>query len=80
VPRYAAGTASGDTPANYVQALWAPLLPICRDLSIGTQQWPMVYGFALQELFQMAAGQHDLTILTRVAMDSAVSMAKLKQS
>lgn len=77
-PRFATGTSAGDTPLNYVRTFEPALSPIVRDLCPEPQRQPLAYGFALQALFRMAGQRFDLTALTRVAMDSAIAMAKLR--
>jgi hypothetical protein len=78
VPRYAAGT-HAEPPLTYL-ARWDELLPIIRKHAPDAQQWPVVFGIAIQQLFTIAGGDFNLTILTRIFMDSAIAMSKLKQS
>jgi hypothetical protein len=77
VPRFAPGTRAADTPRNYL-ALWNPLFPVMQESAPRPQQWPIAYGIAVQNLFAMTNGQFDLGVLTRVVMDSAIAMSKLK--
>lgn len=74
VPRYAEGTFS-EPPLSFLP-LWDQFLP---TVSKGTtpSEYPQVYAVALGDLFAMVAGQFDLEPLIRIAMDSAIAMAKL---
>ena len=74
-PRYAPGTGA-PLPVQYLDA-WNPMLTHIVPFAPDPQQWPVVYGLAVQGLFEMTGGQFDLTVLTRVVMDSAIAMSKL---
>jgi len=75
-PRYAPGTESSVLPAEHLAA-WEPLLTHVRPHAPDPQQWPVVYGIAVQGLFGMTGGRFDLTVLTRVVMDSAIATSKI---
>jgi hypothetical protein len=77
LPRFAPGTQAAGTPRQYL-ALWDQLLPLVQESAPRPQHWPIAYGIAVQNLFGMAAGHFDLGVLTRVVMDSAIAMSKLK--
>lgn len=77
LPRFAPGTGAGGTPRGYL-AMWDPLQLSVRQAAPRTEQWPMAYGIAVQNLFAMAEGHFDLGVLTRVVMDSAIATSKLK--
>lgn len=77
IPRFAEGTDAAASPREYLE-LWNTMLTWVTPTAPRPQQWPMVYGLALQNLFQMMRGQDfDLGVLTRVAMDSALTTAKI---
>jgi hypothetical protein len=75
-PRYAPGTGAPFLPVQYLDG-WQPLLAHIVPYAPDAQQWPVVYGLAVQGLFEMTGGQFDLTALTRVVMDSAIATSKL---
>ncbi|MCC2333816.1 hypothetical protein [Cellulomonas wangsupingiae] len=75
-PRYAPRTAPTALPIDHLGA-WEPMLAHIVPLAPDPQQWPVVYGLAVQGLFQMTGGQFDLTVLTRVVMDSALATSKI---
>jgi hypothetical protein len=75
-PRYEPGTDPTVLPVQYLDA-WEPMLTGIVPFAPAPQQWPVVYGLAVQELFEMAGGQFDLTVLTRVVMDSAIATSKI---
>ena len=58
--------------------MWEPLQAPLRQAAPRPEQWPMAYGLAVQNLFEMAKANFDLGVLTRVVMDSAIAMSKLK--
>ncbi|HEX4442199.1 MAG TPA: hypothetical protein VHZ81_01390 [Galbitalea sp.] len=76
VPRWAPET-FGEAPQTYLP-LWDRYLPLIRKSAPKTQLWPVVCGIAVQQLFQKLVGQFDLGVQTRVVMDCAIAMAKLK--
>ena len=75
-PRYAVGKEASVLPVQYLDA-WEPMLAQILPFAPDPQQWPVVYGLAVQELFEMTGGQFDLTVLTRVVMDSAIATSKI---
>ncbi|WP_028049923.1 hypothetical protein [Cellulomonas sp. URHD0024] len=75
-PRYAPGTAAPYLPVQYL-AVWEPMLPHVVRFAPDPQQWPVVYGLAVQGLFESTGGQFDLAVLTRVVMDSAIATSKV---
>jgi hypothetical protein len=78
VPRWAPET-FGELPVIYLP-LWDRYLPMIRRSAPKTQQWPVVYGMAIQKLFVNLAGQFDLGVQTRVVMDCAIATSKLKSN
>ncbi|MBO3101193.1 hypothetical protein [Cellulomonas fengjieae] len=75
-PRYVPGTEPAMLPVQYLE-VWEPMLTHILPLAPSPQQWPVVYGLAVQGLFEMTGGQFDLTVLTRVVMDSAIATSKI---
>lgn len=78
-PRYAEGTGVGPTPEMFLSA-WDPTIKHVMPFVQSLQQWPVVFGLAAQELFEMTAGQFDLEVLTRIVMDSAIATSKIPVS
>jgi len=76
VPRFATGTYA-ELPVTYL-ARWDELLPNIRKHAPDAQQWPVVFGIAIQQLFTIVGGDFNLTDQTRIFMDSAIAMSKLK--
>jgi hypothetical protein len=74
VPRYAKGTFS--EPPHSFLPLWDEFLPTVSK-GAAPDEYPQVYAVALGDLFVMVAGRFDLQPLVRIAMDSAIAMAKL---
>ena len=75
-PRYAPGTGAPALPVQYLEG-WQPMLTHFLPFVPDPQLWPVVYGLAVQGLFEMTGGQFDLTVLTRVVMDSAIATSKV---
>ena len=78
IPRYAEGT-NAEPPVTYLLR-FDELLPIIRASAPDAQQWPIVFGIAIQQLFAIVGKDFDLTVLTRIFMDAAIAMSKLKTS
>ena len=78
IPRYAEGTYA-ERPVTYLPR-FDELLPIIRASAPDAQQWPIVFGIAIQQLFAIVGKDFDLTVLTRIFMDAAIAMSKLKTS
>lgn len=76
IPRFAEGTYA-EPPVTYLPR-WEELLPIIRTSAPDPQQWPIVFGIAIQQLFTIVGKDFDLTTLTRIFMDSAIAMSKLQ--
>lgn len=77
VPRFAAGTASALTVAAAL-AFWPPAIAMIEQLAPDPRHAPIAEGFALRELVHAAApGGADLESLARVALDAALTAAKL---
>ena len=76
IPRFAEGTFA-DAPVSYLPR-WDELLPTIRRSAPDAQQWPVVFGIAVQQLFTIVGGDFNLTDLVRIFMDAAIAMSKLK--
>jgi len=77
LPRYAEGTAADDTPRGYLPS-FDVLLPSIRVSAPDPQQWPVAYGIAVRSALDLTRGQFDYAVLTRIVMDSAIAMSKLR--
>ena len=77
LPRYAEGTAAGDTPRGYLPSFEA-LRPSIVVSAPDPQQWPVAYGIAVRSALDMTGGQFDYGVLARIVMDSAIATSKLR--
>lgn len=77
VPRYADGTNSALSPAAAL-TYWAPASGLISGIAPDPRHAPIAVGFALRDLVVAAAPSGaDLTALARVALDAALTTAKL---
>ncbi len=80
IPRFAEGTQSTLTPAAAVGVFWQPALALIQLVAPAPAHAPIALGFALRRLVDAAApGGADLEVLTRVALDSALTTSKLTE-
>ena len=77
LPRYAEGTAAGDTPRGYLPS-FETLQPTYLASAPDPQQWPVAYGIAVRSALELTGGQFDYGVLARIVMDSAIATSKLK--
>ncbi|WP_395640867.1 hypothetical protein [Pseudolysinimonas sp.] len=79
IPRYTAGTRSSITPAAAVATFWPPAIALIEHVAPDPRHAPIALGFALKRLVEAAApGGADLEAIARVALDSALTTAKLE--
>lgn len=77
VPRYAEGTNSAVSPAAAL-GYWTPAAELITSIAPDPRHAPIAVAFALRELVRAAApGGADLESLARVALDAALTTAKL---
>ena len=78
IPRFAEGTESSITPAAAVASFWGPAIALIEHVTPDPRHAPIALGFALKQLVEAAApGGADLEAIARVALDSALTAAKL---
>ena len=80
VPRWGEDT-SAELPRTFLP-LFDRYQPTVRKSAKNPQQWPVVYGVAIQKLFDRVVtsfdSKLDVGIPARVVLDSTIAMAKLK--
>lgn len=77
IPRSHTGHHAGDKPVNYVKGLWPILFPIVKQFCPKSSEWPILFGFALQEVIEMCIGVIPLDTALLVIMESAIPMSKI---
>lgn len=77
LPRFPEGHNAGDLPINYLKGLWPKLLPLVKEMAPRPEEWPVLYGCALQEILRMTKGVMPPELALQVIMESAVPMSKV---
>jgi hypothetical protein len=76
-PRVPANHKAGDLPLNYLKALWLPLSEVARVFCKTPTEWPVLFGFAIQEAIDASKGVLDPRVALLIVMESAVPMSKV---
>jgi hypothetical protein len=80
VPRYAPGQAADSLPIAWLP-MWSRPLALLTEVAPNPQHWPIAYGIALQQLFDLveskSPGRYDLGAMTGAVMDAAIAMSKV---
>jgi hypothetical protein len=77
IPRLPDGHRAGDTPINFLKAVWPQILPIAQKFCDEPAHLPIVFGLAIQHAILMAKDVIDPTLAGTIAMESAVPMSKV---
>lgn len=75
-PRYP-GSAAGDLPINYVKNLWPALLPTVKFFCKTPDEWPILFGLAVQEAMELTKEKIPPGDALTIVMESAVPMSKV---
>lgn len=76
IPRIADDRKPGDIPCNYIKYLWPTLLPVVQKFC-PAEEWPILFGIAIQEVMKMGKEIIDPLLALSIAMESAVPMSKV---
>lgn len=68
---------AGDTPINYVHAFWSPLLPTLKFFCKTPDEWPILFGLAIQDAMEMAKDVVTPRDALVIVMESAIPMSKV---
>ncbi len=77
IPRVPDNHKAADLPINYVKDLWPVTLPILVDNNVNPIHWPVVFGFALQQVVEMGKDTLDPELAFKMVMETAVPMSKI---
>lgn len=77
IPRVPEGHRPGDIPLNYVRDLWPVMLPIAEQYCANPNEWPIMFGMAIQEGISCGKDVIDPLLALSIAMESAIPMAKV---
>lgn len=75
-PRFPGGNA-GELPINHVKNLWPVLLPTVKFFCKTPDEWPILFGLAIQEAMRLTEGQIAPGDALTIVMESAVPMSKV---
>lgn len=77
IPRISDGHKPGDIPYNYVKHLWTVFLPIAEKYCASPNEWPIIFGMAIQEGIILGKDVLDPLFALTIVMESAIPMAKV---
>ncbi len=77
VPRVELEQRAKETPLNYVKFLWPQLFPLAQSFCPNPQDWPVVFGVAIQEILFASKDLIEPKSALIIVMESAVPMSKI---
>ena len=77
IPRIPEGHQPSDVPYNYVKNLWPVFLPVAEQYCAASNEWPIMFGMAIQEGILLGKDVIDPLLALSIAMESAIPMAKV---
>lgn len=77
IPRIPEGHTPGDLPINWLRAIWPSILPIVNDFCESPSEWPILFGFAIQDVLDQTKDIVDPSMSLKIVMESAVPMSKV---
>lgn len=78
IPRITEEHSPKDMPYNYVKFLWQLLLPTVRAYCKDPEEWPKLFGLAIQEAIGFSKEQLDPFLALTIVMESAIPMSKVE--
>lgn len=77
IPRWPQGHQAGDLPIRYVKSLWPTVMPLLRQFTPAPAEWPLLFGFALQEALRLSREVLPPEVALQIVMESAVPMSRV---
>ncbi len=78
LPRYPEGHApEGGTPASWVRHYWPALMPVAAVFCEKPEEWPILFGAAIQQAILLAEGVLEPFVAVSIVMEAAVPMSKI---
>lgn len=77
IPRLPPEHMPSDKPINSVKSLWNPLFPTLKLLCPTSSEWPLAYGFAIQEIIEEGKQVISPALAVKIVMESAIPMSKV---
>ncbi|SFU85505.1 hypothetical protein SAMN05216350_106214 [Polaromonas sp. YR568] len=80
IPRLPDGHKPGDLPINYLKSLWPVMLNVIHPFCKESVEWPILFGFAIQEVMDLSKTAIKPDLALQVVMESAIPMSKVDLS
>jgi len=77
IPRIPENHSAGDSPLNYLKALWPAIFPTVKLFCPSPSEWPILYGLAIQEAITMSKSIIAPDLSLKIVMESAIPMSKI---
>lgn len=77
IPRIPEGHKPGDLPINYLKALWPAMLKVTQSFCKESVEWPLLFGFAIQEVMDSSKEMIEPELALRIVMECAIPMSKV---
>jgi hypothetical protein len=77
VPRVPEKHTAGDSPMNYLKALWPALFPTVKLFCPNPVDWPILFSLAAQEAITMGKSVIAPDLALKIIMESAIPMSKV---
>lgn len=77
-PRYPEGhAAEGGSPVMWIRHYWPALMPIAAQFCEKPEEWPVLFGAAIQQAILMAEDVLEPVVAVSIVMETAVPMSKI---
>jgi hypothetical protein len=76
-PRLPAGSSLMQPPEQMLRQLWKPLVAEVAAYCPDPQEWPVLFGLAIQQAIGAAKSAFDPRVSLGIAMESAIAMSKV---
>jgi hypothetical protein len=77
IPRVPEKHRAGDTPINYLSAIWPALFPTVKLFCPNPVDWPILFGLSIQEAISAGRNVIDPGTALKIIMESAIPMSKV---
>ncbi|MES2205891.1 MAG: hypothetical protein V4525_03730 [Pseudomonadota bacterium] len=77
IPRVPENHKAHDYPINYLKLLWPMLFPTLELFCPNPENWPILYGLAIQEAIEAGKSVINPTLALTIIMECAIPMSKV---
>jgi len=77
MPRFPENHSAGDSPLNYLKALWPAIFPMVKLFCPNPSEWPILFGLAIQEAITMGKSVIEPDLSLKIVMEGAIPMSKI---